>query len=527
MPRQTWPVWTLALLCGFGTGLAAQAGDWAPEDRAVIGDFTQINAVTTTTERVYVVSRDAVVGYDPQTGRWEGPWRPLDPTLLRDVLVALADPLDNSLWLVRRNGWVRFEPAIRMWETGFVPGSVVDAALDQNAPASGLFLRTGSGWFIAGRGGMALPGAAPQQPVRAATVDDAVRDNPAIQASSAGLLFSSRFRNVRYTSAARASGFTGQGWYLGTNGAGLVFFPLASGIPQTLTFGLPGSAVAAIFGGTGGVWAVTERTVSADPSLSFVGTEFGEFRWYQGPRATGLPFARARRVVGMGSSLWIASDAGAIRITPRDEQVDRYGEGRGLPDQRVLDLAQRQGKLVPATAHGLAVFQASGGFQPLVPSFTDPASAVELSGDTVWVGTALGLFAAVPGETDLLQPDALAEGLSLRAAVLDLAWRADTLVALTADRLLWRDPGSGRYKLGPALGGGLGRMHTVINSARGLFVAGERGVGFVTLATPVSRALREPADLPGRVTGLAVDDEYLWVATLDGLVRFRLELVGR
>jgi hypothetical protein len=50
-------------------------------------------------------------------------------------------------------------------------------------------------------------------------------------------------------------------------------------------------------------------------------------------------------------------------------------------------------------------------------------------------------------------------------------------------------------------------------------------VGFTQLQTPVRRFFSTPGDLPGQVTDLAVDDRYLWVATLRGLVRFRLDVV--
>ena len=506
--------------------LAAQR-DWSPDERVVLGDFTRVNAVAASTDRVFAVTPDAVLAYDPLGRRWEGPYSPRDPGLLRDVIGALADRLDNSLWLIRRSGWIRFDPGIRLWEQGFIPGTVLDAALDQNAPASGLFLRTSAGWFTALRGGAAVPSNAPGRPLRPGSVDQAVRDNPAIQANSAGLLFSSRFRNIRYTSAARAGGFAGQGWFLGTNGAGLVFFPDGGGLPQPQTFGLPGEAVDAVFVGTGGVWAVTERTAVADPALSFVRQDLTGFTWFQGPRASGLPFTLARRVVGMGDALWLATDVGVIRITPKDEEVSRFDAGRGLPDSRVVDLAQRRGRLVAATVHGLAEFSDSTGFRRIAPDFSDVAQAVELSGDTVWVGTRIGLFAAVPGQADLLQPEALGAGLSLQASVVDLVWRADTLVGLTPDRLLWRSPGSGKFTLGPLLGSGLGRLHTLVNGRDGLFVAGDRGTGFAQLNTPVSRILSVPGDLPGQVTDVAADDRYLWVATLKGLVRFRLDLVGR
>jgi hypothetical protein len=514
-------------LAGAALPLAAQSRDWSPEDRTIIGDFTRINAVATTVDRVFAVTPQALLVLDPQRHQWEGPYLPPDPTLLTDVVAALADPIDNSLWLVRRNGWIRFEPGIRLWDQGFVSGTVVDAALDQNAPAAGLFLRTSSGWFLAGRGGGALPTSAPSRPIRPATVDQAIRDNPAIQANSAGLLITGRFRNIRYTSAAQATGFSGQGWYLGTVGAGLVYFPLGSGFPQQLTFGLPSDAVDAVFAGPTGVWAVTERTVTADAALSFVGADLNGFTWYQGPRATGLPFTQARRVVGQGSSLWLATDVGVVRVTPKGEDIERFDEGRGVPDQRVLDLAQRRGRIVAGTAHGLAAWQDSLGFHPVAPDFTDAALAVELSGDTVWVGTPRGLFAAVPGESDLLQPEALRESLSLQAQVVDLAWRGDTLVALTADRLIWRDPATGRFSQGPLLGTALGRLHTIANAPYGLYIAGERGVAFARLDTPLLSPLRAPGDLPGQVTDIAVDDRYLWVATLRGLVRFRLEVLGR
>ena len=515
------------LTCAISGVAQAQTRDWSPEDRAVIGDFTRITAVATSSDRVFVATQTAVIAWDPLGRRWQGPWQPRDPNALSDVLLALSDPLDGGLWLVRRSGWLHFDPGIQLWEQGTVPGSVGDAALDQNAPGSGLFLRTGAGWFTASRGGVAFPSGAPARPVRAATLDQAIRDNPGIQANGAALLFGSRLRNVRYTAVARAQGFTGIGWYLGTSGAGLVYLADGAGIPEPLTFGLPSEVAAAVFAGTGGVWVVTERTQTADPGLTFVGTNFGEFRSLQGPRATGLPFTQARRVVGMGTDLWLATDGGAIRISARSEEAERYDEGRGLPDSRVLAVAQRRGRIAVGTAHGVAWYSDSTGFRRLAPTFSDAAYAVALSGDTTWVGTRLGLFAALPGEPDLLQPDALHESLALQAPVVALTWRADTLVALLEDRLLWRDPGTGRYSLGPLLGSTLGLVHTVINGARGLYIAGDRGVGLAGLMTPLRRPLTAPGDLPGQVTDIAVDDSYLWVATLRGLVRLRLDVIGQ
>jgi hypothetical protein len=58
----------------------------------------------------------------------------------------------------------------------------------------------------------------------------------------------------------------------------------------------------------------------------------------------------------------------------------------------------------------------------------------------------------------------------------------------------------------------------------GFWVAGDRGVGYVQLGIPPVHPLRQ-GDLPGLVNDLAVDDQYLWVATDGGLVRFRLSAI--
>jgi len=112
----------------------------------------------------------------------------------------------------------------------------------------------------------------------------------------------------------------------------------------------------------------------------------------------------------------------------------------------------------------------------------------------------------------------------LQSGVVDLAPLADTLVALTRDELLWRDPRSSQWTIGPNLSGLLGRLRRFVADGPGFWVAGDRGVGFARLGTPPLRPLRE-GDLPGAANDLAVDEEFLWVATDGGLVRFRLSAI--
>lgn len=504
----------------------SQSRDWSPEDRAVLADYTAIRAVAVSSERVYAITRSAIVAWHPVRRAWEGPYLPRDPGLLSNVVSAIADPLDQSIWLIRPNGWIHFDPTIQLFDQGVIPGSVTDAALDRNAPASGLFLRSGSQWYQAGRGGGALPSNPPQAPLRPATVQEAVRDNPSIQASAAGLLFASRLRPVSYTSAARASAFAGQGWFLGTNSAGLIFFPLGSGFPEPMRFGLPSDFATAVTVADNMVWVANGRTAATDASISRLSSSLDSVSWFQGPRATGLPFTTAQRMVSDGRSLWLATDQGLLRLTPSSTpEIDQFQ--RELPDIPILDLAQQGGRIGIGMRHGVAIYHQDGGIVRYAANFAEPAAAVLPGGDTLWVGTRVGLWFADSSMADLRRPTGFGEAPSQQEPVLDLLWRADTLVALTAGRLIWRDPRTGSFTLGPQLGNSLGRPLRLVSGRDALYLAGTGGIGVLRLGSGILRTFRTPGDIPGEVTDLAVDKDYLWVTSRRGLVRFRLDAIGR
>ena len=57
--------------------------------------------------------------------------------LLQRVFAALVDPLDNSLWLARPDGWTHFQPELQLWDQGSVPDGVQTIAFDGNDPTQG------------------------------------------------------------------------------------------------------------------------------------------------------------------------------------------------------------------------------------------------------------------------------------------------------------------------------------------------------------------------------------------------------
>lgn len=514
----------LLMLTAVAVTAAAQSPsrDWRPEDRTVIGDFSRITSIASSIDRVYVTSPTSLVVWQPQVRAWAGPFEPPNRATLAGVFTALIDPLDQSLWLARPNGWVHYQPELQLWDEGPVPDAVVTIAFDESDPVGGLYILTRSGWSILPRGGLVpTPGRPPARPIGPTSVEEVLRRAPTLQTNAAQFLLDSRLRPVRLTAAARA--FDNQGWYLGTSGLGLLFLQDIGAIPERVPFGLPAQFVGAVMTWPGGVWAATNRTPQTEAAFTFVDSGLREFRTVRGLPATGTPFSRVLELAGRDKSLWAATDFGLARVDPEEERVELLDERGGLPDSRVFDVAGRQGRIVVGTAHGLARLDDSLRVTRVAPRFADAAYAVLPAGDSIWVGTRRGVLLAVPGREDLERPPGLAAA-SLQDPVFGFSTLGDTLVALTRDHMIWRDPRSQVWSIGPNLSALLGRLRRFAPDGPGFWVAGDRGVGFVRLGGPPVRALRD-GDLPGPANDLAVDREHLWIATEDGLVRFRLDAI--
>jgi hypothetical protein len=512
----------LPILAALPVRAQSPSRDWRPEDRTVIGDFSRITAVATAIDRVYAASPSQVLIWNPQFHQWQGPYDPPDPQILLRVTGALVDPLDNSLWLAGSDRWIHFQPELQIWDQGVVPGGLQAIAFDANDPTSGLFLRTRQGWLVLSRGSITPTlSRGPVRPVSPARVDDVVRTNPTLQANAAQILVDPRLNVARFTCAARS--FDNLGWYLGTSGVGLLFLPDGAAIPDRLPFGLRSPVAGAVFGWPDGVWTATDRTPTAEAALTFVASDLKVFRSLQGLPASGLPFNQVRKMAGQGSALWAATDRGVVRIATEDGRVDLLDEARGLPDGVVYAVVSRQGRITVGTRRGVAWVDDSLRVVRVAPRFVDPVVAVFPTGDSVWIGTRRGLLLALPGQEDVVRPAALASP-SLQASIVALGSLGDTIVALTRDQFLWRNPGTHAWTLGPNLSGLLGGLVGFVADGPGFWVAGERGVAFARLSTPPIRPLRE-GDLPGQSNDLAVDADFLWVATDGGLVRFRLDAI--
>jgi ligand-binding sensor domain-containing protein len=210
-----------------------------------------------------------------------------------------------------------------------------------------------------------------------------------------------------------------------------------------------------------------------------------------------------------------------VRVEGQSDRTERVDVGRGLPDSRVYSLLSRRGSLFAGTARGVARINDSLRAVRVAESFNGAVLSMEQTGDTLWLGSTDGVLLVPPDGVVAGRTPGLNESASFRQPVVALARLGDTLVALTENQFLWREPGTDFWNLGPPLSALLGRLVAFAPHRDGFFVAGEKGIGFATLNSAPQRPLLGQ-EHPGRIRDIAADRDFVWVGTERGVVRWRI-----
>ena len=188
-------------------------------------------------------------------------------------------------------------------------------------------------------------------------------------------------------------------------------------------------------------------------------------------------------------------------------------------------VVSRQGRITVGTRRGVVRVDDSLRVERVAPAFADAVLAVFPAGDTVWVGTPRGLLLVASRRPGCGAARPPWPPRQLQAPVVALGSLGDTLVALTRDQLLWRDPAHRGLDARPQPqrrprrpGGVRGRRAGLLGGRRP-----RRRLRAASARRPVPPLDR--ATFPGAANDVAVDRDFLWVATDAGLVRFRLDAV--
>ena len=468
----------------------AHAGSLLREDMVTITRGTVVRAVGVSRRYVYAVTGDAVVVYDRDFRAWQPPFGRdggFDPAMVRAVA---TDPDDDSAWLLTATGAWTLQPL-----TAFVT----------RAPAGPLPSR-----------------------LRVGALDAIYREFPSLQ--SFGRLLTRDQQSLQsfpVVAGARAPDRT-EVW-LGTAGGGLYqvdpLFNRADARPQ----GLAASGAGAIARAADGVWiAPASRGVEARVAITFASRDLQQWRWIDDGAGRAFGAARSTAIDVAGGTLWMGTTRGLYRVPLDGDGARAFSAISGLPSDVVLSVLARNNGVWVGTAAGLAFLPAdSAAGAEIAMNAGDVHSAVSAllaTGDTLWIGTGDGLLLRPPGErAAFVRPAGATEMPRLRQPVHALA-RADSLVlaaipnGVLAFNLLagrWSEP----WPAAPWQA--TGSMDVLAADARAVWAGGPSGVVATNRRSGDSRILRVGSDLPDAVTGIVLDGDWAWIATLGGVVRVR------
>jgi ligand-binding sensor domain-containing protein len=498
-------------------GGAVQSRLWSPEDRALVSDFSTVQAVAASPFTVFAATTHGLTIYDRPAGRWRLPVTALDGYPAARVRIALADGVGDAVWLGTDQGWARYDATVRAWEQGAVPGGVGNLMLDARDPASGVFVQGAFGWGFLPRGALfpvsnrpLPPPGARVQPLEPRTALD---QTPMADAMRALILTDPRLRSYRFTAAARSPDRSEL--FFGSDGLGLIRVDPTTGAWERLSFGLLAARAGAVALGAGGAWVASAGRVAERRGLTWVAADLSADSTIEGAGTLGFPCVEGRRLIARGRSLWLACERGVVKI-------DAGGAGgartRLFTVDNPLALAPAPDGVWVGSARGLAVITLDERLVPVV-DLGQPVLALAAVRESLWVGTPSGLGVLGPGTREVVVPPDVADQPALRAPIVALVTRGDTLVVVTSDQFAWRDPATHRWTLERA-GAELGRVTALAADGGGVWIAATNGVAFWDIAHATFHALSVPFDVPAAARDVAVDGVHVWVATDSGLVRF-------
>lgn len=524
---------------GTGNGSSGPLGGFGRRDeRQRIGSFSNVQAVAVSRRYVFAAGSSGIAIYDRTMNSWLPPLTRDDGLTDQQITVLAGDPVEDALWLGVPGGVIMYRPLTEQLQRTIVTG-VPDLIAFDRAATGDAIVRAGGEWTRISRVGIATPIARP--PVASVlilprTLNDLYTQFPTLRTQPSLLLRTQQsdrpLRNVQIISGAASPERASEVW-LGTAGDGL--FRLDPTFMQStpLPYGLIEPGVGALALAADGVWAAGLGQSIDRGGLSFVGSDLQRFRWIDGTISVPLVGVRGLSLVTRASRAWLGTDRGLVRVRLDGTQaMQAWGVLDGLPDERVLSVATRDDGVWAGTARGLVYVSDSSDTRNVRTRGVGvrlldnmPVHALQFTGDTLWIGTESGLMAiASPnGSVGGVVSRPVGSDPALRRAVRALAWSDTVLLAATDDAVLRLAPRGGVEPVRVDLLDvrQVGRVTKVAIDERTMWLAGTDGVVIVSRRDGATRVLRVPGDLPGPVLDIAVNRDFMWFGTPQGLIRLR------
>ncbi|MEW5702420.1 MAG: hypothetical protein AB1792_09345 [Candidatus Zixiibacteriota bacterium] len=421
-----------------------------PDPRYRPGDwrgYTTVRYVTSvafTPDWLYFGTRGGIARYDRNLDRWVVPFT-ISEGLPANAVVRLAyDPLTDELYAETTRGYSRLSPIWHEWrDVSTFPDSLVQ------------------GW-------QSVDLTRYQLPVGFDALDPGYLTDPHLRA----------YRIIGGEEDSRGT------LWLGTWGEFVWKLPWGVITVEPQSWGLFHDNVEAIFVDSSRVYFGGTNYYANEGALSIYDTVASRWTYAEARFTSGFTSDHIHQFAGEpnGRFLWMATDAGVVRLDRRTMQFRTFGQREGLTDERVWSLCV-DGDIVwvgtETGVEGIYIPSDSVFFATTAPVVNARVAAIDVTGDVVWLGTDRGLFRLVKPVPE---------------------WQFFSLPT------------------GPLSG----RVRAIRHDDHQVYVGTERGIVVIDrLGTHLPVGYDRSEGLPDdNVFDLAVTDSILWAATRSGLVRF-------
>ena len=521
-----------AIGCG---GLSAGGGPAPPrvggprEEVVLVGSYGEIVAMGASRRLLFAASDGGIAIHDRFSERWLPPLTIADGFEPARITTVSGDPERDVAWIGGLGEVLFFDPVLDQMSRAIVPGRVERIFFDRADPVGGAYVATAGMWSRVSPTGFAVPVAVSQLPPegrlwRGVDLDDLYREFPSLQAFSTLLTRDESLRGFQPISGTRHPDRS-DAW-VGTLGGGVYLLDPLFNRARHVPYGLFERGASALAPAADGVWIGSEgRDGGGTGGVAATDAALQRWTWLRGPPDGSLGGLRVNDLLVVDGAVWVATARGvATRALGSSGSATRW-------EWLTLDGMPRAWALAPSldgvwvgSDRGLASVR---GGQARAVGTRAPVRALARAGDSLWAGTDAGLLvmprSTGEGATALEQPVLAPTTNILDRRIVALA-RADTvLVAATEDGVALVDlrGRSARLAADGATTRSIAPVTAVAIDATSIWVGGAGGLLVVDRTTGGARVVqtRLPVGLP--VHDVVVDDEMVWLATPQGVVRMR------